>query len=308
MPDLPPDPGAVADQPTALRPVRARRVRSGAGAPPLVLQPLSPSAILDAAFTVVRHRFGALVGMAALLTLPAVALGAAGMFDGSGLVWWDVVADELERLDPFVVDPGEDERVALALFSFVAQVVATFATGVVVATVVSNWYAGVELRWTEALRRTGARTLAILAAVAIGAALRGVGLLVCGIGVILPMAWFLVTAPAMAVEQLGPVAATRRAATLSARHFVHVLGTVLGASLVAELLRASLVLLPFGLLSGMPDGARQVSQFLLVWGVTALLTAYAAAVATVTYLELRVRSEGLDLELEATDVLPVDAP
>ena len=133
---------------------------------------------------------------------------------------------------------------------------------------------------------------------------------VLGLG-ILPLAvmtWFLVTAPIIGAEGIGPVDAMRRSARLVNRRFWMVLGLALLSVLVELLFETALGVLPTLLTSLLgTDG--------IAWVLTGALTIFTqlvtipvvAGITVLIYLDLRVRTEGLDLELDAIEAFPTAA-
>ncbi|MEX2659850.1 MAG: hypothetical protein WD232_09140, partial [Acidimicrobiales bacterium] len=109
-------------------------------------------------------------------------------------------------------------------------------------------------------------------------------------------------APAIVVEQLGPIAGTRRSWSLVRRRFWSVLGVALLAGLIASILGQILGFIPSiaGLLIGLQGG-----WILLALGaiLTAIITQpIVAIVATLLYFDLRIRFEGFDLEVIAAEL------
>jgi hypothetical protein len=174
-------------------------------------------------------------------------------------------------------------------------------------------YLGVALTQVVTARQWGSR---LGATAAIGSALRRSGAvlgawpLLSGGALIsyamcfLPLSVWLtftaVVAPAIAAEGIGPIAAIGRSMRLVARRFWVALGVVLLSSLVASVLTWILTLLPSALAEGLPWGAR--------WAVNSVVSALAAMLTAgplvtscvLLYLDLRVRTEGLDLRQRAT--------
>jgi hypothetical protein len=122
---------------------------------------------------------------------------------------------------------------------------------------------------------------------------------------ILPLAvtvtFFAVTAPVIAVEGVGPFTAIKRSAQLVARRFWPALGVVLLSTLVENVVQFSLAAVPLLIALLLPSPAD--------WIVTAAGNAAASLIATTAlvgvsvllYVDLRARSEGLDVELRAVD-------
>jgi hypothetical protein len=170
---------------------------------------------------------------------------------------------------------------------------------------VGAWHIGQDLTLKDLLRGSFPMAWPLLASWSLVHLAEGVGMLLGGFPGLLVMAWFLVTAPVIGAERLGPIGAMRRSARLTRRRFWPVLGLSLLSGLVATLFGYALGLVP-----------TTISLFVgtsgLGWLVTAaagiltsLITLPVVAGTTVLiYLDLRVRTEGLDLELDAREVLP----
>ena len=132
------------------------------------------------------------------------------------------------------------------------------------------------------------------------------------IGLVLPLAvmtWFLVTAPVIGAEGLGPVDAMRRSARLVSRRFWMVLGAGPARRARREPLR-----------DGHRPGAHRPVRVPRHRGdrlgccppvigiLTQLITMpVVAGITVLIYLDLRVRTEGLDLELDAIEAFPSTA-
>jgi hypothetical protein len=107
-------------------------------------------------------------------------------------------------------------------------------------------------------------------------------------------------APVIAAEEAGPMAAIGRSFSLVGRRFWVALGVVLLSSLVAQLFQSLFTVLPTALATALPWGAQ--------WAVVSLADALAATVTVgplvvssiLLYLDLRVRTEGLDLRQRST--------
>jgi hypothetical protein len=122
-------------------------------------------------------------------------------------------------------------------------------------------------------------------------------------GYVLTAFWF-VTVPALMIEALGPFAAMGRSWRLAARRFWSTLGVSALSALVGSLVGFAfsfLALIPvvFSLLSSwawlFAGVAAQVNDLVTI--------PIAAAAAAFAYLDLRIRTEGLDLQVARNDHL-----
>ncbi len=129
------------------------------------------------------------------------------------------------------------------------------------------------------------------------------------IGILVPMAFFFVTAPAIVLEGVGPFAGLRRSAQLVRRRFWPTVALVLLLWVVLALFDEAIGAVP-SLIALLPGSDRFLWVAVALTGLISgvLLVPVAAAAATLWYLDLRVRTEGLDLEIEAARVLPEPAP
>jgi hypothetical protein len=119
------------------------------------------------------------------------------------------------------------------------------------------------------------------------------------------MTWFLVTAPVIGAERLGPIKAMRRSARLVSRRFWPVMGLTLLSGIVAALFGYAIGLVPttLSLFVGTDGYGWLLTAAAAI--LTSLITMPIVAATTVLiYLDLRVRTEGLDLELDAIEAFP----
>ena len=256
------------------------------------LRPLATFEIVDQATSFWRRRIGVVVGVTLAATLPVqllagLACHAEVACGGVGPTSW--VATLFDgRYDPIV---------ALAL-GLAAVLAAQLAAAAVVHLVTAERL-GNELAGRAALALGLRRLWAIGLAWVIGHVVMGVSA-VTVVGPFAVLALFLVTTPAIAVEGLGPIAGLRRAARLARRRFWPLLGVALASGLVATLLGLALAALPIILSS---VGATQRWRWLLSALATELQLLVSvpltATAATLAYLDARVRTEGLDLQIDA---------
>ncbi len=153
----------------------------------------------------------------------------------------------------------------------------------------------------RAVAASGPGLLGVWALVHVAEGLATVAFLV---GALAPMTWFFVAAPALVVEGIGPVAALRRSARLVNRRFWPTVGFGLLVVVVGFLFDQAVGTLST-VVALVPATERYTWVPTLVTGVLSgiLLSPVVAAAATGWYLDLRVRTEGLDLALEADRLL-----
>jgi len=189
--------------------------------------------------------------------------------------------------------PIVDVTVTTVALFVLSGVVLSVVAGAIAYTI-SAWYADRDASAGEALRASVGRLPALVLAWLLVHAIEAVGLIGLLIGTIFLMPLFVVVAPAIVVERLGPWRGIRRSIKLTQTRYGAVLGIALLVAVVDLVLTVALT------------GIGYVFE-LFEWGwiVTAVCSAgsslitvpFVAGAATLLYFDLRVRSEGLDLEL-----------
>jgi hypothetical protein len=259
---------------------------------------------IDGAFALLRARPRAVLGIAALFVVPLQFIGA--------FVQRDVLGDS--GVDQVVGDPsvtfGSSGGTSAAgtIGGFIVAIgmglVLTFICGAYVR-MLAAWYGDQDITGGEALKgslrvapsQVAAWFLVHLVAVPVSCTL---------IGGIFLTPLYLVLAPAIAIERLGPIEGIRRAwhfgTTRYWAAFLVALLSGLAATLLSQAMSTGLVLL------GVATAGSFGWLFVAVGSsLASILGAVAVAGATALfYLESRVRTEGLDLVLAATDAFPSD--
>ena len=271
------------------------------------LGPSTAFDILDGAFTILRRAPGTVLGLTAIFVVPTQMLAAYMMRNINAAGVFDI----LESGDTSLLannQPSSGAVTSLALLATLAPSLALVFVAAGLTKLVSAWQVGHDLTIGELLG--GMRRLAwpLVASLMLVKAAELVGLMLCALPALAVMAWFLVTAPAIAAEGLGPVEGMRRSARLASRRFWPVLGIGVLSAIVTQFVGFAIELVPQVVL--WITGADTFSWVVagLAGAVTAVLTTpIVAGTAVLTYLDLRVRTEGLDLELDAIDAFPDSA-
>jgi hypothetical protein len=266
------------------------------------LGPMTASDILDGGFAILRRAPATVIALTAIFVVPIQALGA----------WLNRGADgiELEQLRSQAEltfqlgDTGADNGPALVVLQFGPMLALVFVAAAL-ARLVSAWYVGHDLTLGELVRGTLGRAWPLVASCVLVHALEGVSVLGFGVLPLAVMTWFLVTAPVIGAEGLGPIAAMRRSARLVSRRFWMVLGLALLSVLVETLVETAIGLLPtfLSFLLG-TDGIGWVLPAAVAILTTLITMPVVAGITVLIYVDLRVRTEGLDLELDAVDAFP----
>lgn len=293
-----PDAGA-ADVPTP-RPAERWRPAERPGAARPHLAPMTASDILDGSFAILRRAPATILGITAVFVVPVHALGA-WMGRGAEGLDLDQVLDQSDTSFSFGAAGASD---AAAVVLQVGPMLALVFVAAAIARLVSAWQVGHDLGPGELVRATLGRSGALVASWVLVHLLE----LVAVLGILLPLAvmtWFLVTAPVIGAEGLGPVDAMRRSARLVGRRFWMVLGLALLGFLVELLFESAIGLLP-SLLSVLvgTGGALWVLPAVAAILTSLVTVPVVAGITVLIYLDLRVRTEGLDLELDLVDAFP----
>jgi hypothetical protein len=262
--------------------------------------------ILDGAFSIIKARPLRLMGIAAVFVVPVHLLAAylqRNVLGGEGFA--DFWAGNFD--DPAVVadansDGGAGDIWATILVLVVPALALVFVAAAI-AKLLSAWSVGEDLPAGALLRTVGRSWWALVASYVLVHLAEAAGALTCYVGTVAMMAIFSVTAPAIGAEGLGPIEAMKRSARLVGSRFWPVLGINLLIAIVSFLLTNALGGLPellalwFGLEAAWP---------LLAAGnviAAVVATPFVAAATVLLYLDLRIRYEGLDIEVSARELI-----
>ncbi len=260
------------------------------------LRPLGTGEILDAGIKLFMRHWRTLVLSVVGLILPVQVL--------SALVTASIAPEQFDLTSTETgVSQGEEAEFlvgqgVIALLSVISILLAT----AVCFKAVADAYLGVEPEWRRSLRFAVRRLGGLL-----GVALVG-GLLVAlaTLALILPGIWlfvmFSVAVPALLLERIGPVAALRRSFRLVRGRWWPTAGTLLVGYLLIGIIGA----IVSGVIMVIPNLVAEDNTLVAALGAvvggtvgSVLTTPYSAAVVTLLYFDLRVRKEGLDLQLIA---------
>lgn len=297
------DPWVAPDTQAAAAPVPAPAARptaptgAAATATAPVLRPLSAADILDGALRAWKTAPATMAGLAALFVVPTQAV--------IGFLTRDAIDDidiSTTFAESFAATGSDDVETGfggnLFFLSVLLEGIALAFVTAAVARVVVGWYTGERLSFGAlvggALRRGWVLVIAWFL-VHVVEAVFAIALLV---PLIIPMTWYAVVSPVIACEGVGPWRALGRSFKLCKRRFGFVLGVCLltatvDAALVGALTAAGSLYLELDLPAGWVVNTGIGAAALLV------TTPFVAGVATLLYLDLRVRTEGLDIELAA---------
>jgi len=268
---------------------------------PVELGPMTTADLLDGAFAILKRRPRDVLAMAAALVIPVEVLSAlllrevldAGAFGGVG--------------DPTSVlstDDGEVVGASAALASVAIGAVSLALLAGALGVLVDGWYRGRHVGPAEAVLAALRRSPALLTALVVVHLLEGIGLLALGIGAYLAMALCHVTSPAVTVEGLGPLAAVRRSVRLTRRRTGPALTVPLLVAVVGVVVSAGFQAVPEVVAAVVPDDwdwlVRSAGQI----AAQLVTVPFTAGVAVLFHLDLRIRTEALDIDLRARALLP----
>jgi hypothetical protein len=323
-----PSPWAPGPWAAALPPrPKAGNARTG----PLPLHPMTVGDILDGSFKLLKANARTVLTITAVFVAPLQVLAAFLQRDVlGGQSIFDVMSD------PSVADQTQSsnaQTVASLVAALVTILVQPFVAGAI-SRVVAASYLGGDLAPGSALRVVGRRWWALIGSWFLVHLLEGLGILVAlvllligalaggsaallllipllpvaALSALIFMALFVAVAPAIAVEELGPVQGMRRSWRLMRPRVFPVLGTALLTSLVVNLIGSALGFVPQVIALAIGTGGFGW-VLLAVGGILSSLvtTPLVAIVSTLLYFDARIRHEGFDLQVMARDVSTVPA-
>lgn len=276
---------------------------AAAGVPRVALRPMTTADILDGGFAVLKARPRRILAIAAAFVVPTHLLAAYLQRDAMGAYGiGDLFTDDPTIFnEPAGSDPGTD--VLVGLMYTVIPAVALVCVAAALGHLVTQWAMGRDAPAGEMLRVVARRWWPLLGSFVLVKLAEGLGLLGCYVGVFFVMALFVPVAPIVGVEGCGPFEALRRSVRLTRARYFPTLGIALLMGIVATLLSTALAALPQGLAGWI--GYRDGWPLLALGSILAevIVLPFVAAATVLLYLDLRVRLEGLDIEMAATSVL-----
>jgi len=260
------------------------------------LRPMTVTDVLDGAIAVIKAAPRTVFAIAAAIVVPYELVVAFLQRDqlrdrglGGVLSVFTSTSDSTTTVRP-------EDIIVIVLGGLALSLVAA-----AVARVVSAWYADAHIGPGAALSAATRRFPALFVAWIVVHVCEWTGFLGLVVGALFLMPLFAVVVPAIVVEHLGPWKGVRRSMRLTSRRY--------GAVLLATILVAVVDLVLTVALSGVGlaftffDWGWIVAT--LCWAGASLVTfPFVAAAATLLYFDLRVRAEGLDIELGIAAAFP----
>jgi len=241
----------------------------------LELRPRSGTELIDASFNFVRANYAPLIGMIALAQLPFVAAS----------LMLPVSPDEIVKFWTAHVP----EVVVGYVLAIWVWAVMSCAFVLLTADLIDGRPGNLASAVRRALRRGFAAGAVVL--------LKYLVIWLWALLFLLPALWafarYFAVMPALAIENLGPLAAIRRSKEL-ARGANGRIMAVAGLPLVAYLILANIIQQTLLTLGGYSVLVRAIATL-----TTTLLYPFAAMPGILLYYDLRIRREGLDIQLDA---------
>ena len=308
-------PGSVVDQPARdapvpmaplepqITPVDGKAQPGPATVPAIPLMPRTTADILDGGFAVLKARPARIVGLTAAFVVPLQLVAAYIQRDYLGGV---PIADFISD-DPTVLNEqasgSQGGQIAVQIGVIVLSTLALVCVAAGLAHLVTQWTMGRDPRAGELFGVIGRRAWPLLVTFVVVKLAEIGGTFACYVGLPFVMALFVPEAPIVTVEDLGPFASLSRSTRLTRARYMPTLGIALLMGLTSWLLSTALSALP-QLLAGWV-GLERGWPILAAGAIAAevIVVPFVAASTVLLYLDLRVRTEGLDIEMAAGHVL-----
>ncbi|HTE67775.1 MAG TPA: hypothetical protein VK942_03300, partial [Actinomycetes bacterium] len=269
---------------------------------PLPLHPMTFGDILDGSFRLLKANLRTIVLVAAVFLIPVNLVAAFFQRDLLGGYSLLRLLDDPSLFEEAASTGPSNAALFGSLFAVAASVLVTPFVGGAISRIVAASYLGGELEPGPAIRATGRRFLALLAVFFFTLLLKLAGLLLCLVGALVAMTFFLVTTPAVMVEETGPIQAMARSVALVRPRFWQVMGIGIVSGLMASFL-GNILSAPFSFVA-LAVGYRWGWILVAIGGIVPALvtTPFVSIVATLVYFDLRIRNEGFDLQMIAAEL------
>jgi hypothetical protein len=260
------------------------------------------SDLLDGSFRLLKANLGTIVLVAAVFLIPVNLVAAFFQRDLLGGYGFLELMQDPSLLEEAAGPQASNGPLIGSLIAALASVLVTPFIGGATSMIVAASYLGGELKAGPAMRATGRRFLVLLAVFFLTLLLKAAGLLLCIVGVLVPITFFLVTTPAVMVEEAGPIQAMARSVTLVRPRFWPVMAIGVGSGVLAEFL-GNILAGPFSI-AALAVGYRWGWILAAIGSILPALvtTPFVSILATLVYFDLRIRNEGFDLQMIAAEL------
>ncbi len=255
--------------------------------PPVALRPRSTTELIDAAVQLLRQHYMEIVTASAIFLIPAFILR---------LFLPDMRSGRL---------PSGDQLLLLVVGTVITVMFSIVSTAAVVV-VISDSYLGREISIVSAVQRVIARFWSVFGAALLQSILTGIGLVFFIIPGFLCLAWFFAGTVVVVVEGKTAWAALMRSRQLAAGS----VGRILGVLFLTGLIVATIEIIALFLLGIAGVFIHATTALATLGGNLASLLIYPffTVVITLLYYDLRIRKEGFDLEMMATELAQSGQP
>jgi hypothetical protein len=189
-------------------------------------------------------------------------------------------------------------QVASLVTSLLSILLVPFVAGAI-SKVVASSYLGQEMAAGPALKSAARRAPALFVAWLLIHIMEVIGIVGVILGALIIMALSVCTAPAIVMEELGPFRGIRRSWQLGRRRMWGIMGTALLSGLMVVIL-SGIIREPLQI-GGLAMGLRWGWILVFLGGMLGLLVSlsFTAIIATLIYFDMRIRTEGFDLQILA---------
>jgi hypothetical protein len=265
------------------------------------LRPLRVGEILDAGIKITTKRFAALAKIVAVVTIPIQVI--------SAFVSLSTTSDDAFSTNTSTTGEIDSEVWTQLAGNLVVSLLGLLATLIALAActrIVAGAYFGEHADWRGSLAYAGRRLPSLLWLGLLYVVMVALGT----IGCIIPGIWLAVayalSIPALLIEDARGTNALRRSFRLVRKRWWPTFGVLLLGFILINIVQATLSLPLLALLLA-GDGDPNVVVFVVAATITGtiatvLTTPFLVAMLVVVYVDLRVRKEGLDLQLLAQRV------
>ncbi len=263
--------------------------------PPVPLRPMTIPDLLDGAFAIVKRRPRDVLLLAAAFVIPMELISSYLLRDVLGASGFSGSDSGMFTID----DSGELVGIAETLVSIGVGAVALALLAGALGLLVDDWYRGVDRPVGEVIVATLRRSPALVVGVVLVHLLEAVGMIGLGVGAYLAMILLHVVSPVTTVEGVGPLRAIRRSVQLTSRRWGASLGVPALVGAIGLLVSFGFQLLPEVVVAFVPDDWDWLVRASGAMVTELVVTPFTAGVAVLYHLDLRIRTEGLDIERRA---------
>jgi hypothetical protein len=255
--------------------------------PPVALRPRSTTELIDAAVQLLRQHYMEIVTASAIFLIPAYILR---------LFLPDVRSGQL---------PGGDQALLFSLGLLITAIFSIVSTAAVVV-VISDSYLGREISIIGAVQRVINRFWSVFAAALLQSIFTFIGFILFVIPGFLCLAWFFACTVVVVVEGKTARAALMRSRQLAAGSVGRILGVLFLTAII--LVTIEFIALFLVSIAGVFIHAGAALTTLGANLANLLIYPFFTVVITLLYYDLRIRKEGFDLEMMATELAPSGQP